>query len=103
MVGVAPEDDDGEGAMGRQTKPEPTPMSMRTSSRDDEGMQRAAEFANDLMAQIDRMTSANFLAEYMADDKRKRALEKLERDYPDLYTQVTNVQRRKALALTKAA
>ena len=97
MVGVAPEDDDGEGAMGRQTKPEPVPH------REDDVARQAAEFANGLMAQIEACKSPATLVEIMAMPKNKGGVERLEASYPDLHKQVTNVQQRKALQLTKAA
>ncbi|HYF40919.1 MAG TPA: ERF family protein [Ramlibacter sp.] len=97
MVGVAPEDDDGEGAVGRQTQPE------YRNGRNDDDAAAAAEFANGLMAEIERTKTTGFLVELMTLDRNKKGMAKLEDKYPDLYQQVRNIQQRQAQKLTKAA
>lgn len=98
MVGVAPEDDDGEGASGRQTKPEPRTVSVR----DDDKTQRAFEYANFLAGEIDKITSPGYLAEFLADPEHKPKIATLQANYPDAYKIVQNARERKAGKLTKA-
>ena len=98
LVGVAPEDDDGEGASGRQTKPEPRPVSVR----DDEKAQRAFEYANFMAAEIDKITSPGYLAELLADPEHKPKIATLQANYPDAYKIIQNARERKAAKLTKA-
>lgn len=99
MVGVAPvdDDDDGEGASGRDTKTE------AKNPRTDDGTARANEWANATAAQLDKAKTVGFVNDLMNDPKTVQAMRRLHDDYPAAYDIVERARERAADRLTKAA
>ena len=103
MVGVAPEDDDGEGASGRQTKPE-RPV-QQTGRYVDDGLMRAQEWANATLDAIQKgaKTPAH-VQSMLGTPKTQAAMQKLHDSYPDIYEKLmADIARREQALMNVAA
>lgn len=96
MVGVAPEDDDGEGAMGRQTKPEENP-------RHNEAVAAANTWANEFANAIDRCKTERELVDLMETPANVTGCDRLKANYPKAWEIVNRAYERKSAKVTPLA
>lgn len=102
MVGVAPEDDDGEGGEGRNTKREPRPTP-KPNGRTDEKLAKATEWANHTAQSLDLATTVKEVHELVNSSENFAKLQWLHDNHNDVYMIVDRARERAAARITKAA